>query len=1085
MNCGDDNHHPVSFHDIYRTFRDKHPHHDDDFLPDIKHAVEEANNGIRRIGRAQNGDVPLPDLQAEVKLEELSKVLDGCNSSSSPGTDGITFFLLKNMCNFKCLQESPENSSDNDDDRQQPNLGERFAYALAEYVTRIIQVRHVSPVEREVLTSTKLHFIPKAGGNTGDTRPIGITSSICRIATKIILRRCTDYACNKVRSYQLALGRSDGCLVGASITQAYYEQGATCMFFDMKNAFNRVSRRLAYAQMLEHMPCIIPIFTLLYGKPSEAYISKGIKLGMITTGVKQGCPLAMLAFCFAINPLLDELKRHTNDTELLFSQQANRLNMVHNQVVAYADDIRICIAPCLLSENPDPRDPQRYSLEDGNRSRWLERCYELFGQYGLVCNHDKTQVLRKSDIANRQIPAKENGTIDLGIPVGDDAYRRLAAAEIASKATQVLVCPQEDGPMSPYSVLSSLKKIDQLHLVRICVASRIYHLCRSLPSSIMMCKVAPESAEPDSANYIFDRNVDMWLRDLIKVDDVHLEDEYFQIIRSITLRNGGFGIRSLTVARGFYSHKLFQEASWSLLRTLATLPLMFEGLIIKIREVREGNGILGSNLWPNRDPYLGHKRWKEDLYHSDFGNNPEEPVVSITYDRFEKTLLQAFHREVLEWDDIPGLEREIDTKAALALRLSIMSSRCSIFSTPALSFQETIKDDCFIWMAKFLFLQPPVQQDEVRYDCSCDVRDEIKAPHFLYHPFVCKKFQGHKVARHNAIINTVLCDVFERAATAINPNSLVTKEPLVRDVIESVFDDPTEVYGKLLNRCDRPEGNNTKYMKFAGNAKFDILIKIGDHYTCIDLGVVSPSSRKGANKFHVKQQPGTIARDYRLKKASKYAPFLPRIGKPGSDRIEFVPFVIELGGFVEEFGAKWLKTFLAKAGMRDELVRTHRLMAKSTARLSICSLMLFRLKVMEGIDPDNAPPQLLEEELLEDPPNPPEGSPDDNFFEDDDALSDRDPPNDNVSMHRRIASPHRLPPPGNDDPCEAIIPAGSGPPGDPDPPPDHMSPERLGHSFHQDPPGGLDAPTDEEHSLGDNDSGYANLPLIQPASPEE
>ena len=191
----------------------------------------------------------------------------------------------------------------------------------------------------------------------------------------------------------------------------------------------------------------------------------------------------------------------------------------------------------------------------------------------------------------------------------------------------------------------------------------------------------------------------------------------------------------------------------------------------------------------------------EDLYHSDFGNNPEEPVVSITYDRFEKTLLQAFHREVLEWDDIPGLEREIDTKAALALRLSIMSSRCSIFSTPALSFQETIKDDCFIWMAKSLFLQPPVRQDEVRYDCSCDVRDEIKAPQFLYHPFVCKKFQGHKVARHNAIINSVLYDVLQRAAKAVNPNSEVTKEPLVRNIIERVFDDPAEVYDKQIGRA--------------------------------------------------------------------------------------------------------------------------------------------------------------------------------------------------------------------------------------------------------------------------------------------
>ena len=51
-------------------------------------------------------------------------------------------------------------------------------------------------------------------------------------------------------------------------------------------------------------------------------------------------------------------------------------------------------------------------------------------------------------------------------------------------------------------------------------------------------------------------------------------------------------------------------------------------------------------------------------------------------------------------------------------------------------------------------------------------------------------------------------------------------------------------------------------------------------------------------------------------------------------------------------------------------------------------------------------------------------------------------------------------------------------------PMDHMSPEHLEHSFHQDPTGGLDAPTDGEHSLGDNDSGYANFPLIQPASPE-
>ena len=162
--------------------------------------------------------------------------------------------------------------------------------------------------------------------------------------------------------------------------------------------------------------------------------------------------------------------------------------------------------------------------------------------------------------------------------------------------------------------------------------------------------------------------------------------------------------------------------------------------------------------------------------------------------------------------------------------------------------------------------------------------------------------------------------------------------------------------------------------------------------------------------------------------------------------------------------------------MEDELVQTHRLMAKSTARLSIVSLMLFRLKVMKGIDPDNAPPALLEDELLENLPNPPEGNPDDNIFEDDDALSDRDHPNDNVSMHRHIASPHYLPPPGNDAP--------NGPPDDSGLPIDHMSPEHLEHSFHQDLSCDLDALSDRESSLGDNDSGCENLPLIMSASPE-
>ena len=73
-------------------------------------------------------------------------------------------------------------------------------------------------------------------------------------------------------------------------------------------------------------------------------------------------------------------------------------------------------------------------------------------------------------------------------------------------------------------------------------------------------------------------------------------------------------------------------------------------------------------------------------------------------------------------------------------------------------------------------------------------------------------------------------------------------------------------------------------------------------------------------------------------------------------------------------------------------------------------------------------------------------------------------------------------PPGDHD--EAITPVSNGPPDNSGPPMDHMSPEHLEHSFHQDLSCDLDALSDRESSLGDNDSGCENLPLIMSASPE-
>jgi len=228
----------------------------------------------------------MPDVGMEVKEEELEDILPRLDNSSSSGPCGMTNCLLKSLAH---VQDTGGYSS------------AWFRRALCFQLTRIVQCTNICESERRILAMSKVCFIPK--GEQGKFRPLGITATIARLASKILLKRSAAYVAT-ILPHQLAIGIPDGATLGAELMQTLLEKDYMVALFDASNALNLISRDLIYQQLQANFPSLLPIFSLYYGIPSRAVLSKGILAGTIYTGVKQGCCLAMLCFCIAINPLL-------------------------------------------------------------------------------------------------------------------------------------------------------------------------------------------------------------------------------------------------------------------------------------------------------------------------------------------------------------------------------------------------------------------------------------------------------------------------------------------------------------------------------------------------------------------------------------------------------------------------------------------------------------------------------------------------------------------------------------------------------------------------------------------------------------
>ena len=716
------------------------------------------------------------------------------------------------------------------------------------------------------------------------------------------------------------------------------------LFFDFANAFNEASRHRAYEEMRRRLPSLLPLFALLYGEPSKALIAKGISLGTIRTGVKQGCPLAMLAFCLCVHPLLKELQTWTNEqTGAWVNHIPNDYHMISDpKVMGYADDTRACVDPLLFTSAP--LDPTVYSME--NHSPWLQGCLERIARYGFRNHPDKMIALSKRQIPglNDHIASVDNGAMDLGVPVGTLSFIQRTLQQKALKETEVLRTRDNApaGGLRPsQQLLLSLNRQDSLTLVRMCVATRLHHLFRAVPWTSVNGHGHVVSLSRICAG-ILDTRMTKWLRHISNIHQNNLNDEPFELLRSISLGRGGLGIRAMAFAHGFYAKKLYADASSSLCSKVAqqhannALDIGTRNAVCELRGFDIDNPV-GNELWRQGagQPvgYMGVANWEHLLYPRGHDLQNGQRVIA-SYSAFENTLLSAFRARVLEApadESIAGLTTDRQREGALAIQLSIQSGNPAVFSRPGGNLHEGVSDKAFTRFFGFLFLQKAVFPHEILSPC-CQERvggQPIDLVDYPGHVLTCKKSQGLAVVRHNAVLD-ILVPVLERAVNQLDPENgeiRLEEDAKVRDVIESL--DPLVVYGVTANRAQR--GNDAaRKVRPAGEIKGDILLRVRGKATLLDVVVCSPSTLKAlAAGSHLNK--GIAAAQRRNEKITKYAPYLPS-GAEYEDVFEFVPLSIELGGYIDPPGFDWLSEFLTRAGMAGDLPQLTRTFAKSVAR---------------------------------------------------------------------------------------------------------------------------------------------------------
>ena len=385
-----------------------------------------------------------PDVAAaSFDAMELASAITKLPMGSAAGASGWTFHLLRSVYEGEARKvlagvEAVEN----------------IGLGLLKRFLSTITMGTVDPFVLRKLNTSRLAYIPKS--NNGGDRPLAIGDSILRLLLRVLNAKYAPDVGRKLEPLQVAVGTSGGCEVMAAMAQHSFSHRNATLTLDLQSAFNQVWRSAIAVGLRDHAPALLPIFKLLYGRPSElrsnAKEGRAMLVGQSMRGCKQGDPLSMLYFAVAIHAWLRSVDTLVNERHAATAPESIPFT------IGYADDIALGGDPAVLC---DCMPVISATLKD---------------QTGLLITTGKCKLLDAGEFVNPVgqdlgFPIVHDGTILVGVPIGTEAFQRTESERLLTKAATGARVVSETNLVSAQAKFA---------LLALCVNSRPQYLCRNI-----------------------------------------------------------------------------------------------------------------------------------------------------------------------------------------------------------------------------------------------------------------------------------------------------------------------------------------------------------------------------------------------------------------------------------------------------------------------------------------------------------------------------------------------------------------------------------------------------------------------------
>ena len=289
---------------------------------------------------------------------------------------------------------------------------------------RRIAATFVDPEPLAPLTASRLVALDKSPG----VRPVGV-GEVRRIISKSILNVIRSEVRAIVGSYQLCAGQKSGNEAAVHALNEIYDEDSTdaVLLVDTSNAFNRLNRKAALANINNLCPALGTVLTNTYRSQPKLFIEGECILSR--EGITQGDPLAMVMYAVATLPLIKTLQREAEVEQIWFADDS-----------AAGGDIN-------------------------QLRRWWNVIVQRGPAFGYYVNSAKTSLIVKEDhledarkcFEDTEIQITTNGKEYLGSPLGAPSFKETYVQLKVEKwkdELQSLVEIAETQPQAAYSVFT-------------------------------------------------------------------------------------------------------------------------------------------------------------------------------------------------------------------------------------------------------------------------------------------------------------------------------------------------------------------------------------------------------------------------------------------------------------------------------------------------------------------------------------------------------------------------------------------------------------------------------------------------------